>query len=99
MRAMAVPTPAVERETIVAAAYRVIAHPWRTFVREWNWKAALLSELFRTLLFSGALRGPGLRGVSRSNSLRSERAMPLTLRRPCWSRSPSASYRFSSTGS
>jgi hypothetical protein len=54
MRPITAPTLAVEPETVVAAAYRVVAHPWRTFVREWNWKAALLSALFRTILFSGA---------------------------------------------
>jgi len=55
----------LEPESIGAAACRVIAHPWQTFVRDWNWKAALLSALFRAMLFSAAtLRGPGaMRGV------------------------------------
>jgi len=55
----------LEPESVGAAAWRVLAHPWQTFVRDWNWKAALLSALFRVLLFSVAtLRGPGaMRGV------------------------------------
>jgi hypothetical protein len=62
---MTAPPQALEPESIAAAACRVIAHPWRTFIHDWNWKAALLSALFRVLLFSGAmLRGPGaMRGV------------------------------------
>ncbi len=62
MTALAQP---LEPETVGAAACRVIAHPWQTFVCDWNWKAALMSALFRVLLFSGAtLRGPGaMRGV------------------------------------
>jgi phosphatidylinositol alpha 1,6-mannosyltransferase len=64
-RAMTAPAPALDGETVASAAYRVVTHPWQTFVRDWNWKAALLSALFRGLLFAGAtLRGPGaMRGV------------------------------------
>jgi len=62
---MTAPAHMLEPESIGAAAHRVIAHPWRTFIRDWNWKAALLSALFRVLLFSVVtLRGPGaMRGV------------------------------------
>jgi len=50
--------------TVRQAAAAVLANPWRTFVVDWNWKAALLSALFRGILFlfvaaprgSGALR-------------------------------------------
>ena len=54
-----------ESETVWDAARRVVTNPWKTFVIDWNWKAALLSALFRAMLFSFAtLRGPGaLRGV------------------------------------
>lgn len=62
---MTAPAPALEMETVAEAAYRVVAHPWQTFVRDWNWKAALLSALFRVVLYAGAtLRGPGaMRGL------------------------------------
>jgi hypothetical protein len=50
--------------TVWRAAAAVAANPWKTFVADWNWKAALLSALFRGMLFlvvalprgSGALR-------------------------------------------
>jgi len=62
---MSAPARALEVETVGAAARRVIAHPWKTFVLDWNWKAAVLSALFRVLLFAAAtLRGRGAwRGV------------------------------------
>lgn len=55
----------LEPESVGAAAWRALAHPWSTFVVDWNWKAAVLSALFRVLLFTGAtLRGPGAwRGI------------------------------------
>ncbi|MGB7760773.1 MAG: hypothetical protein WBL61_13150 [Bryobacteraceae bacterium] len=47
--------------TMWQAAAAVIARPWKTFVVDWNWKAALLSALFRGILFLivAVPRGPG----------------------------------------
>jgi len=47
--------------TVRQAAAAVLAHPWKTFVVDWNWKAALLSALFRGILFLAVAipRGPG----------------------------------------
>jgi hypothetical protein len=46
--------------TVGQAAVRVLANPWKTFVVDWNWKAALLSALFRGILFLAVAlpRGP-----------------------------------------
>lgn len=43
------------------AVARVLRDPWKTFVVDWNWKAALLSALFRGMLFLivAVPRGPG----------------------------------------
>jgi hypothetical protein len=62
---MAVPAPAFEPESVAEAAFRILRDPWRTFVLDWNWKAALLSALFRGIFFSAAtFRGPGAaRGI------------------------------------
>ena len=50
-----------EGPTVQQAALTVVAHPWRIFVVEWNWKAALLSAIFRGAFFLGLAvpRGPG----------------------------------------
>jgi len=48
------------------ATVRVVTHPWRVFVLDWNWKAAVLSAVFRAVLygFAAVPRGPGaMRGV------------------------------------
>ena len=47
--------------TVWRAAVAVITRPWKTFVVDWNWKAALLSALFRGVLFLAVAipRGPG----------------------------------------
>jgi len=47
--------------TVWHAAGVVITRPWRTFVVDWNWKAALLSAVFRGVLFLivAIPRGPG----------------------------------------
>jgi len=47
--------------TVGQAAAAVLANPWKTFVVDWNWKAALLSALFRGILFLAVAlpRGPG----------------------------------------
>lgn len=37
--------------TVWQATVAVVANPWRTFVVDWNWKAALLGTLFRGALF------------------------------------------------
>ena len=62
---MTAPAPVLEPESIGDAAYRVIANPWKTFVLDWNWKAAVLSAAFRAMFFSIAtFRGPGaMRGI------------------------------------
>jgi hypothetical protein len=61
---MQAPSYRSEGTTVRQAAVAVLADPWQTFVADWNWKAALLSALFRGMLFlavavprgSGALR-------------------------------------------
>jgi hypothetical protein len=47
--------------TVREAAAGVLRRPWQTFVVDWNWKAALLSALFRGVLFLAVAlpRGPG----------------------------------------
>ena len=62
---MSAPAQPPEGESVAAAACRVIAEPWRVFVIDWNWKAAVLSSSFRALLFSVAtFRGRGAaRGI------------------------------------
>jgi hypothetical protein len=55
-----------ESITVWQATARVLTHPWRVFILDWNWKAALLSALFRAILYGCAAvpRGPGaMRGV------------------------------------
>jgi hypothetical protein len=50
----------LETETVGEVALRVFRNPLRTFVVDWNWKAALLSGLFRAAFFSIAvIRGRG----------------------------------------
>jgi hypothetical protein len=50
-----------DQMTVGQAAVRVLTRPWKTFVVDWNWKAALLSALFRGILFLivALPRGPG----------------------------------------
>jgi hypothetical protein len=47
--------------TVWQAAATVLGRPWKTFVIDWNWKAALLSAIFRGVLFFVVAlpRGPG----------------------------------------
>ena len=48
------------------ATAKIVVNPWRVFVVDWNWKAALLSALFRGVMYAFATvpRGPGaIRGV------------------------------------
>jgi hypothetical protein len=47
--------------TVRQAAAAAITRPWKTFVVDWNWKAALLSAVFRGILFLivAVPRGPG----------------------------------------
>jgi hypothetical protein len=51
---------------VLAVAVHVVTHPWQVFVKGWNWKAALLSALFRGVAFAlplaGVMRG-GLRSI------------------------------------
>jgi hypothetical protein len=49
-------------EGVPATAWYVATHPWKVFVLGWNWKAALLSLVFRALAF--ALPMAGLRGAA-----------------------------------
>jgi hypothetical protein len=59
--------PEPEPATLPAAAWYVLTHPWEIFVRNWNWKTALLSAAFRAILGLAALafRGPlGTHGVA-----------------------------------
>jgi hypothetical protein len=50
-----------DEATVWHAAATVITRPWKTFVVDWNWKAALLSASFRGVLFLfvAVPRGPG----------------------------------------
>lgn len=51
---------------VLVVAGHVVTHPWEVFIKGWNWKAALLSALFRGVAFAlplaGVMRG-GLRSV------------------------------------
>jgi hypothetical protein len=56
----------IEPITVWQATARVVTRPWQVFILDWNWKAALLSAVFRGVLYAFATvpRGPGaLRGV------------------------------------
>jgi len=57
---MPAPSVAAESSSVWAALLYVLRRPWITFVINWNWKAGLLSGLFRALLFLIALRPAGL---------------------------------------
>ena len=54
-----------DSEPIGGAIWKLLRHPWRVFVIQWNWKAALLSAGIRGVLFcvavvphgAGAVRG------------------------------------------
>jgi len=35
----------------------VLTHPWEVFVERWNWKAALLSAIFRSIAFAAPMAG------------------------------------------
>jgi hypothetical protein len=49
------PSPSQPPETTGAVAAYVLTHPWDVFVLRWNWKAAVLSSLFRGGAFTLAL--------------------------------------------
>jgi len=56
----------LEEYSIWRATARILTNPWRVFILDWNWKAALLSAAFRAVLygFAAVPRGPGaMRGV------------------------------------
>jgi hypothetical protein len=56
-----------QAETVLSVTRTLFAHPIRTFIRQWNWKAGLLSGVFRAALFSVAVipRDPAaLRGIA-----------------------------------
>ncbi len=46
------PAPSESSDGVAEVARYVLTHPWQVFVRRWNWKAALLSALFRGLAFA-----------------------------------------------
>jgi hypothetical protein len=50
---------------VLRVAGHVLRHPWEVFVKGWNWKAALLSALFRGVAFALPLAGV-MRGELRS---------------------------------
>jgi len=58
---MPAPLRRLDEITVRQAAAGVLGDPWKTFVVDWNWKAALLSALFRGLLFLfvAVPHGPG----------------------------------------
>jgi hypothetical protein len=65
------PTPSSQPEaahapSVLSVTYSLLTHPLRTFVYHWNWKAGLLSGIFRAALFTVAVipREPAaIRGV------------------------------------
>ena len=52
---MPVPSNRPERRTVAAAGYDLIASSWRVFLFNWNWKAGLLSGVFRAGFFIVAI--------------------------------------------
>jgi len=52
---------------VTSVALYVLTHPWEVFIERWNWKAALLSALFRGIAF--ALPMAGLAGRDAVSSL------------------------------
>jgi len=46
------PNPSQSPDTVGGVVLYVLAHPWQTFVERWNWKAALLSAMFRGIAFT-----------------------------------------------
>ena len=46
-----------------AVAGSVVRKPWKTFVVDWNWKAALLSAVFRAFLFAAVAFPHGAGGM------------------------------------
>jgi hypothetical protein len=60
-------TPSPSADGVVSVTRYVITHPWEVFIECWNWKAAVLSGLFRGVAFAvpmARLTGDGaIRGV------------------------------------
>lgn len=48
------PDAPAARLSIAAAALTVVRRPYEVFVRQWHWKAAMLSVLFRAVVFFAA---------------------------------------------
>src|SRR5262245_16180291 len=48
----AMAAPCRSPETVGAAARHILLHPGDVFLRRWNWKAALLSSVFRSVAFA-----------------------------------------------
>jgi hypothetical protein len=46
------PAPSESSESVASVARYVFTHPWEVFIERWNWKAALLSALFRGVAFA-----------------------------------------------
>jgi len=50
-----------EEVTVAQALAAVLRRPWKVFITDWNWKAALLSAILRGIFFVAVAvpRGPG----------------------------------------
>jgi hypothetical protein len=46
------PAPSQSSDRVASVAWYVVTHPWEVFIERWNWKAALLSALFRGVAFA-----------------------------------------------
>jgi hypothetical protein len=46
------PAPSESFNNVASVARYVFRHPWEVFIELWNWKAALLSALFRGVAFA-----------------------------------------------
>src|SRR5262245_39379934 len=46
------PLPSRRPDTVGTVAWYVVTHPWKIFVGQWNWKAALLSAVLRGAAFA-----------------------------------------------
>lgn len=46
------PSPSESSDRVASVVLYVLGHPWEVFIRRWNWKAALLSAVFRGVAFA-----------------------------------------------
>ena len=64
---MRAPSSPAKPVTVLDIVRRLAANPWGILIATWNWKAGLLSGLFRAAFFGAAVLGGGpaaLRGVA-----------------------------------